>query len=93
MGFGPGGGFNIITIDRMKKLPKFLFPFLLSLLVLFSLNFFPARAGEKSSSAENLFEVEEEVKTEEWKGEVDKKLKETPLEPEAYVVSGSKYAQ
>jgi iron complex outermembrane receptor protein len=93
MGFGSGDGLCIIEIDRMKKLQKFLFPFLLSLLVLFSLNSLPARAGEKSSSAENLFEVEEEVKTEEWKGEVEKKLKETPLEPEAYVVSGSKYAQ
>ncbi|MCX5858758.1 MAG: TonB-dependent receptor [Proteobacteria bacterium] len=53
----------------------------------------PARAEENPKSAENLFDVEEEVKTEEWKGEVDKKLKETPLEPETYVVSGSKYAQ
>ena len=77
----------------MKKLPKFLSASLLSLLVIFPLNSFPARAEEKASSGENLFEVEEEVKTEEWKGEVEKKLKETPMEAEAYVVSGSKYAQ
>ena len=47
----------------------------------------------QAESTEEFFEIEEEVKTDEWQEEVEKKLQEVPLEPEEYVVSGSKYAQ
>ena len=50
-------------------------------------------AQEETGASEDLFQVEEEVKTDVWKEELDKKIKESPIEPEEYVVSGSKYAQ
>lgn len=50
-------------------------------------------AREETGSNEDLFQVEEEIRTDVWKEEFDKKIKDSPLEPEEYVVSGSKYAQ
>jgi iron complex outermembrane receptor protein len=72
---------------RSKVLPLVLFPGLSALLVLILL--FPSSL----LAGEDLFETEEEVKSEEWKKQVEKKLEEVPLKPEEYVVSGSKYAQ
>lgn len=54
---------------------------------------FPIWARDESESAEEIFEVEEELKTEEWEKQVEKKILEAPLKPEEFVVSGSKYAQ
>jgi len=77
----------------MNRLSNLLVSFLLFLLA-WTLSFPPKLAAEeKSSSGDNLFETEEEVKSEEWKKQVEKQLKEAPLRPEEYVVSGSKYAQ
>lgn len=74
-----------------------LFRILISLpffIVLANVMVSPLPAEEtQAESIEEFFEIEEEVKTDEWKDEVDRKLKEAPLEPEQYVVSGSKYAQ
>ena len=65
-----------------------------SFLLLFNFIVSPLLTEEiQAESTEDLFEIEEEVKTKEWKDEIDRKLKEAPLEPEQYVVSGSKYAQ
>lgn len=79
-------------IKYLKPFWRLILPLLLGLL-LFPLPLRAQEAGTAPSGEDRLLDLETEVNTEEWRNQVQEKLEQAPLEPEAFSVTGARHPE